>query len=451
MEKTNLLNYNRKGWLLWFVFYSISIYNFLNIVVKYQTIQSFMKKFIYALLFLMCAATANANTDKYRLMIRNNPATSIVIGWNQISGNNPVVYYGTKDKGNAFSKYKNSHKPDRIIAFKSMNNHFARIENLKPDTAYYFVIKDSEGVSKRFWFKTAPDKNDRLSFIAGGDSRNNRTPRKNANLLVSKLKPHAVLFGGDMTSGDNDMQWNVWMDDWQLTIAKDGRMFPIIAARGNHERSNKSICNLFDTPSESIYYAVTFGENLIRTYTLNSEISVQGAQTDWLIGDLKKHAKKVIWKSAQYHRPMRPHVGRKKEGNNQYNNWAKLFYDNDVRFVVECDAHTVKSTWPIKPSSGAGNSEGFVRDDVKGTVYVGEGCWGAPLRDSDDRKPWTRDAGKFNQIKWVFVSEKKIECRSIKVANAADVKEVSNKNTFRVPSNLDIWTPSNGAVVTIKK
>ena len=60
-------------------------------------------------------------------------------------------------------------------------------------------------------FKTAPDNPyERLSIIAGGDSRNHRKARCKANFLVSKLRPHAVMFGGDMTGGDIERQWKVW-------------------------------------------------------------------------------------------------------------------------------------------------------------------------------------------------------------------------------------------------
>ncbi len=391
-----------------------------------------------------------AKTDKYRLTIRSNPSTSIVVCWNQISGDAPIVYYGTKDRGTQADNYKYQQEPSRIIAYQGMNNHFARLENLKPDTAYYFVIKDSEGSSERFWFKTAPAKNEPLSFIAGGDSRNNRLPRQNANILVSKLKPHAVLFGGDMTARDVEGQWRDWMDDWQLTTSKDGRMIPIIAARGNHEKSNKSVYNLFDTPSEDVYFAITFGKNLFRSYTLNSMIAIEGNQTDWLKKDLKEN-NDVIWKSAQYHKPMRPHVASKAEHNLQYAAWAQLFYDEEVRLVVECDAHTVKRTWPLKPSTGPDSEEGFIRENNKGTVYVGEGCWGAPLRPANDAKSWTRDSGKFNQVKWIFVDTEKIECRTLLVENAEDVEEVPNNNPFKTPKNLKIWTPKNGAVVSIHK
>ncbi|UZO80321.1 fibronectin type III domain-containing protein [Aquimarina sp. ERC-38] len=402
-------------------------------------------------LFLILVFLTNvfyASHDKYRLTLRSNPATTITIGWNQISGQDATVYYGTSDKGTNYNAYPNAKAPDRSINYKGMNNRFVRLTGLRPNTAYYFVIRDNDSTSDRFWFKTATNDDSRLSFIAGGDSRNNRTPRRNANILVSKLKPNAVFFGGDMTDDDTSSQWRAWFDDWQLTTASDGRMFPIVATRGNHEDSNSTIYNLFDTPSSKVYYALTFGNNILRAYTLNTEISIFGDQTSWLQQDLVAN-QDVSWRMAQYHKPMRPHVFFKSEGNSQYTNWAQLFYDYKVRLVVECDAHVVKSTWPVRPSSQSGSDEGFIRDNNRGTVYIGEGCWGAPLRGNGDAKNWTRNSASFNQFKWIFVYKTKIEARTIKTDNAFEVGSVSNNNRFSIPSNLDVWRPSNGSVVEI--
>lgn len=409
----------------------------------------FMRGFLFIFL-LAISVQAFSKTGKYRLTLRDNPATSVVIGWEQISGENPVVYYGDADHGDSWENYKWNVKPDRTVEFAEMENNFVRLSGLSPNTSYYFVIKDSEGVSQRFWFRTAPMEPDsRLSFVAGGDSRNNPVPRRNANILVSKLKPHAVLFGGDMTVSGTTEQWQAWLDDWQYTISEDGRMYPVVAARGNHEPNNEMVYHLFDTPSEKIYYAITIGDNLVRAYVLNTEISIAGDQTAWLKKDLAQN-KNATWKIAQYHKPMRPHVSTKKEGNMQYMHWAKLFYDEKVKLVVECDAHTVKSTWPLKPSTKRKSDEGFVRNNRNGTVYVGEGCWGAPLRENDDTKSWTRDSGVFNQFKWIFVDKKGVEVRTIKTDNAEEVSSVPNDNPFAVPDHLDIWNPENGAVVEVR-
>ena len=123
-----------------------------------------------------------------------------------------------------------------------MENRFSRLENLIPNTIYYFVIVDSEGTSREYSFETLPnDSRERISIIAGGDSRNYRDARQKANKMVAKLHPHLVMFGGDMTGGDNADQWIKWMNDWQLSISEQGRLTPIVTARGNHEYSNKTL------------------------------------------------------------------------------------------------------------------------------------------------------------------------------------------------------------------
>jgi len=405
--------------------------------------------FIICMMLMSGFLESYANTDKYRIMWRDNPSTTMVIGWNQVSGSNPVVYYGTIDNGTDWSAYADSKAADRAVVYKGMNNHFVRLSGLKADQRYYFVIKDSEGTSERFWFKTAPDDPSvRLSIIAGGDSRNNRLPRQNANKLVRKLRPHAVLFGGDMTDKGYDHEWREWFDDWQFTNGADGRLIPIIAARGNHESSNDVIVNLFDVPGANVYFALNLGSSLLRLYTLNTEISVAGNQTTWLENDLNSSSN-VTWKIAQYHKPIRPHVSDKAEGTSQYTYWAPLFHTHKVNLVIECDAHTAKTTWPIRPDTGSGSSEGFIRDDATGTVYVGEGGWGAPQRNNDDDKPWTRNSGMFNQFNWIFIDQQKIEVRKIRTDNADQVGTVDDGNIFEAPLNLDVWNPSNGSVVTI--
>lgn len=390
-----------------------------------------------------------AGAKYFRLMVHGDGATTATIGFHSHTSkiSESRLYYDTIDHGRNVQAYRQNTLPQIVNTYLEMNNAFVRLNNLKPDTAYYFVVQDSVGVSARFWFKTAPDDpRTRLSVIAGGDSRNNRTPRKAANLLVSKLRPHVVMFAGDMTGGGSPREWREWFEDWQLTISQDGRIYPILAARGNHESSNEMISKLFDT-TPGVYFASSFGRDLLRVYTLNTESGISGDQTSWLNQDLTA-SQAVRWKFAQYHKPIRPHTAGKSEGSNQYRHWAPLFYQHKVQLVSEADAHTVKTTWPVIPASGQGSDEGFIRNDQEGTIYIGEGCWGAPLRANDDAKSWTRNSGKFNSFNWIFVDQGKIEIRVIQVDNASEVQALTDDNLFSTPKNLKIWNPSSGAVFT---
>lgn len=393
-----------------------------------------------------------AESTFFRLMWRDDPATTMEIGFAARSATleEHKVHYDVVDHGRNVDAYAQVKTVDVIRPYLNMNNAFARLTNLKPETVYYFVVRDSKGVSKRYSFMTAPaTAATRLSIVAGGDSRNNSPVRRNANLLVKKIRPHVVMFGGDMTDTGSESQWREWLNDWQLTIGDDGRMTPVLVTRGNHESSNTILQNFFDTPT-NVYYALTLGGNLLRVYTLNTEISIGGDQTSWLTGDLTSN-RAVTWKIAQYHKPMRPHLASKAEGNSQYTYWADLFYKEHMNVIVESDSHVVKTTWPIRPSTSGSSDEGFVRDDAEGSLYLGEGCWGAPLRAADSPKTWTRDSGSFNHFNWIFVDANKIEVRTVKVDNASKVGVLSDSNRFSLPANIDIWKPANGDLITVQK
>lgn len=406
------------------------------------------KRLLFILLLLLLSQLGFTANGRYRVMWRDDPATTMVIGWDQFSGSNPILFFGPQNNGRNPALYASKRKPDRVHPSKGMNNHFVRLTDLQPNTVYYFIIQDSEGISACFSFQTMPDNpNTRLSIIAGGDSRNHREARRSANDLVSKLRPHFILFAGDMTDNDSATEWQMWLDDWQQTIGSDGRLFPIVTALGNHELSTQSLIDVFDLHVQDAYYVLHFGGTLMSIFTLNSKMPI-GEQNLWLEQNLQQHFDSR-WKMAQYHHAIRPHT-EKKAPRQDLMPWAQMFYEYNVQLAMESDAHVVKWTYPIRPSSGSGNDSGFIRDDDNGTVYIGEGCWGAPLRDNNQTYSWTRDSGKFNQFKWIFVDPSKIEIRTIMTDGSDQVREVNPKNIFEPPIGLSLWRPSKGAVLVIK-
>ena len=398
------------------------------------------------------AATNTSNTTRYRLSWCGNPCTEAAIGWEATDNStNSTVLYDTVDHGQNTTLYTFTQTVSRVRDFSyrgTLQSCFAELTNLSPDTAYYFVIRDNAGVSPRLWFRTAPNTRKAFAFIAGGDSRSNRAPRRKCNRLVAKLRPLFVAFTGDMTSSDKVSDWRDWLDDWQETISEDGRIYPILPHVGNHEqRKDGRIDRIFDIP-ELRYYSITIGGDLFRYYVLNSEIEQGGAQTQWLTNDLA-HASGITHKAAGYHRPMRPHHDGKSPNNEAYTNWSYPFFNYGVRLVFEADSHCMKRTWPIEPVGLGNGDEGFIRNDTNGIVFAGEGCWGAPLRTPDNDKSWTRASAEFYGFQLIHVYQDYIELFTVKADNAANVTPLDEDNTLTIPAGLSLWTPSTGARVVI--
>jgi hypothetical protein len=407
-----------------------------------------MSRFFVCLFIWSTVLNLEAKTGRFRAMWRDDPATSMVIGWDQMSGTLPMFHYDEIDNGAKVELYKFKRKPDYVHAARSLNNHFVRLTGLKPNTTYYFILKDSEGISRRYSFHTMPNvPSERLCIVSGGDSRNNREARIKANSLVAKIRPHFILFNGDMTASDIGPEWQTWLDDWQATIGSDGRIFPVVVARGNHEMDNRSLQEIFDIPYPEAYYALSFGGNLLRLLTLNTMAATGGDQKNWLQRELMG-AQGFIWRFAQYHHAMRPHTSGKPERDDLVQNWAPLFLHHRVQLALESDSHVAKWTYPIRVSKEPGSSEGFIRDDERGTVYVGEGCWGAPLRSSDDNKKWTRNSGSFNHFNLIYVDQEKIEVRAVITDQLEGVME--SRGPFVLPVGIKLWEPSNGNVVVIQ-
>ena len=405
---------------------------------------------------IIATLIAKADTGRYRIMFGNDPSTEITIGFDAYATNtNPTLYYSTSPIDvNNLNNY-NSQIPDVENSEYGMETRFVRLTGLTPNMTYYFVIKDNNSTSDLYNFETISNSNTtQLSIIAGGDSRNNWDVRAVANTIVSKLKAHAFMFDGDFTDNGNAEEWQQWLNDWQLTFSSNNRITPLIPARGNHENNNTELRLLFDC-DPNMYYTKGLGDDLLEIYTLNSEISISVAapQTTWLEDKLSNSSS--IWKFAQYHKPIRPHTKFKIEGAIQYAYWANLFYQYGVDAVLEGDAHLVKSTWPLIPCSGGFDCDkGFKRDDINGTVYLGEGSYAAPLRTNDDDKLWTRNSGSFHQFKWIFVNKDQMDIRTVKYdanTNTDLINELPTNNRFTIPQNLEIWNPSNGDVISMYK
>ncbi|MEE9461044.1 MAG: metallophosphoesterase family protein [Bacteroidales bacterium] len=435
--------------------------------------------FIYVIALFLVASSCKkayppASLNKIRLSWNDDPSTTLTIGWDQFDGENPVVFYDTRDKGQNWKRYQLSQEPTREVSHLGMNTRFCELSELLPNTAYYFVIKDSKGVSERFWFKTAPDTPTSFTCIMGGDTKPDGEAYiagRFTNEMISRLRPLFIIFCGDFTKdGVPAEHWEQWLTDWfEKTRTENGRLFPVVPVMGNHERQDLEVLNkVFNAPyqfenPENIYYSLSVGGDFFHMILLNSEIETGSEQRQWLEEDLEKN-KDFTFKLAAYHKPFRPHTQRKGEKIYQYQQWAYLFYEYGLNISLDADSHMSKITYPVRPDSING-VEGFVRDDITGTMYIGEGSWGATPRAADDNKPWTLRSGSFNQVKWLQIfpetetGQARIDIRTVitstrdsldkAVSHVNGVSTLSDQDVFAIPDGIDLYsTEPYGNVIT---
>ncbi|MBI2380169.1 MAG: metallophosphoesterase family protein [Gammaproteobacteria bacterium] len=413
-----------------------------------------------SLLLALAASPAQAATQYIRLSWDSDPATAAVLGFSPSgTSTNPYALYGTSTDESAWVRAN----PDAQRTFaSSLTSHFLRLKNLSPDTAYYFRVCDDAGCGQRYWFKTAAASAKDQTFVAGGDSRTNTANRQQGNRLVAKVRPEFVLFGGDLTANNTASEMSAWLADWALSFSSDTinglayqRVYPIVPTVGNHEDYNQQfVCTVFGVDADGngqcsnrdTYNAFSLGGGQLRIYTLNTELALSGyeadwaAQNQWLSTDLAG-ASGVSWRLAQYHKPMFPRTTTKPAIQDSSFTWIQDFYDHKLNLAVESDSHLVKYTYPVQPSG-----QDYIKATA-GTVYLGEGAWGAPRRTADRVSPWIADQDSFDHFNVLQLSGSKLLVRTLRFDGEASTGALSRDeraaNPLALPTGMSLWIPAN--------
>lgn len=236
------------------------------------------------------ALATGTTPTQWRVIWKDDPATKATLSWS------------TTEKGASHLVHirKDSEKQTKEVACQrtglfsgklkkgKLFYHHTELTGLVPATKYFVTIESDGKRSPEMYFFTAPNKDVPISILFGGDSRSGRETRQKMNRQLATMaktaeddtrsRIYALAHGGDYIRNGRDLgQWSVWMTDHELTVGKDGRMLPIIPARGNHDWG--PIFNeVFAFPvGDKNFYATSIGPN-VRLVTLNTEAPAGGEQ-----------------------------------------------------------------------------------------------------------------------------------------------------------------------------
>ncbi|MFP6665841.1 MAG: metallophosphoesterase family protein [Pirellulales bacterium] len=308
----------------------------------------------------------------WRVTWREDPATKAVVSWNTIE-EGAVHRLHLRSEDGSRKEVLNCQRNGRCSGDgHPLFYHHARLSELKPATKYFVQMESDGKKSAEFWFLTAPAADKSVQLLFGGDSRSGHTQRRFMNRRMARLLKElpgilALAHGGDyIVDGRRLDQWWLWMADHELTVTDDGRLLPVIPARGNHD-SGPLFNEIFDFPPDDLnYYAVRLTPQ-VRWITLNTETSMAGDQKEWLQAELAAARPEHRWVAAQYHRPAWPAV---KRPSSALQHCVPLFEQYNIDLVCEADGHNLKRTVPIRAG----------KQDPTGIVYIGEGGLGVGQR-----------------------------------------------------------------------
>lgn len=377
------------------------------LMTAYSTV---IRVFLVAIfLFGSCTSVALADAPlegtkpaQWRVVWADDPATTATILWSTAKqGQYHSVKYHVK--GDDAIPAEQLALTGRYTGGKTeLYFHQVQLTELEPATAYEIELISDKEKSAAFYFVTASADDREFSIFHGGDSRSDREARRSVNTMLGEMftQSHenddpaddilALAHGGDyVVNGTNMDLWSAWMSDHELTTAGDGRLLPIIPARGNHDHGNP-YNEVFGFPEGDLnYHAINLGPE-VRFVTLNSEISTAGDQASWLAEELEQSRPKNRWVVVQYHRPVYPAVKGPGAG---LTSWVPIFEKFNVDLACEADGHNIKRTVPIRNDAV----------DESGVVYIGEGGLGVPQRSPKNDRWFLQSPGMADKGHHVFV------------------------------------------------
>lgn len=360
----------------------------------------FPKVIFLALNVVFVAALSHAAPRHIYLTYSDAPETTVdinIIIERQVES--VMVHFDTEDHGEDMDKYAAAQKAKYVPTPMEMSDrrslYVATLTGLTPGKIYHFIVDEKKyGPSAVRKFRTLPGGKEPIRFVNGGDMGSEGVVFPLLR-LAGKTDPDFAVIGGDIAYVNGLLgwygEWDRWLKNWdKLMVTTDGRMIPIVTAIGNHEvnrypspdRNLKApwYMSLFGRQGAEVYFSRKFGENLLLlSLDTGHIVAHDGKQLDWLSDELKAN-EDVPFKVAAYHVPLypahRPYAGEwSKRGRTH---WGPLFDTYELTVGMEHHDHVLKRTKPLKGGKVV----------EKGTVYIGDGCFGREAREIDPERRW---------------------------------------------------------------
>jgi predicted phosphodiesterase len=341
---------------------------------------------ILALLVLPLAAIAEESNEQFVVApyLQWATQTEITILWETQQPTGGVLWYGPA--------LPDSDKPNlsqSIELDQPTTMHEVRLQNLKPETVYFYriVTRDHQGnedLSPVGTFKTAVKADSPYAFAVFSDTQTN--PRLWGQLaeLGWRERPSFAIHAGDLVGTGANREH--WVEHFLRPGNRFMSRFPLYSVLGNHEDDSDYYYQYMANPEPEYYYAFDYGNARFFFIDTNRDVGPGSVQYDWLEWELASST--ATWNFVVHHHPPYSsveddygdaYVELPAEGDEDVRQLIELYERYYVDVVFYGHIHAYERTWPIR--------NGRVDHD-HGVVYLKVGGAGGRLEDFAPTRSW---------------------------------------------------------------
>ncbi|MCS7015682.1 MAG: fibronectin type III domain-containing protein [Gemmatales bacterium] len=227
--------------------------------------------------------------------------------------------------------------------------HEVRLENLKPDTLYYYRVRSGEAVSSIATFRTAPPPGTpRWRIAVYGDSRGNPALHRALAEQISRRNVDLLVHTGNLVTDSNDAQ--AWQREFFAPLAPVISRIPCVCVSGPPEADSTLFASYFRPLAHQRYFLHEYGN--ARLIILDSCALERGGreaeqQERWFRDQCRQSASKVWNIVFLHHALFGVQAGRPTSA--LRSQWTPALIDPAHRIHLVCNGQEplYARTWPI--------------------------------------------------------------------------------------------------------
>jgi len=306
-----------------------------------------------------------------------------------------IVEYGTDNDNLNLSENGNSN-----MYLWTTCTHTTQLQNLNPNTTYYYRVGGEDEWSSVYSFKTIEETPDKITIGAIADHGTSSNAQETTSNMENEnldlvIHPGDISYANGAGSGNGIGDQSVW-DEYQNQIEALASKYPHMYAPGNHEEDAEPYefdayeSRFFNPGPNSFWYSFDF--EFIHFVSISSEHDYEPGSTqyNWLQNDLEeanKNREDVPWIVIFAHRPMYSSNG-DGDGHGSEIEFREamegLLFDYQVDLAIWGHDHHYERTYPVFEENVYSNNSGNLDDPFYkpgATIHIVAGMAGRSTYD----------------------------------------------------------------------